>query len=512
MGKVSHYESCPECGSKNNLAVYTDVNGEVENKYCFTPGCTYRYHKTLVVKTWPKGKHQAIKHRGISQATCVKYDVRSHGPYVWFPYYRLEGQKVGAVKRRNFLFNKRAMGHMSTEGDIKGLFFGTQATHTKNMIAIAFGEFDAMSVYQVTGVACLAVSDSGFVTALRNHYHWLVKFQKIIIVPDQDESCRRSLEEAEDVLPKAQTYIATFAYKDANEYLQRRQGDLLKRAFYSAQPYAGNLFVDTLADLVTAEQQQLGLLSGTALDRFLLGFRAGELTTIMGSPTVGKTTYTRYLAASMIRSHIKMAIVSAEEGAKKYVPKLVRSIVEKSELDQSEKQALVPYLDEHVKLYKGGTFDVDNVAAFIRASVMTFGCRIILIDNLSAIARPEKQFEDIGNYINLFRRLVDELSIHIICVSHTSRVQVTEDLKDTQLMQLGYGSSSIEKYSWNVVVILRQPTESRATIKVVKNREIGPKGCGTFYGEFNAETFGFREYVGTKQLENSTSRQSTEGR
>jgi RecA-family ATPase len=133
-------------------------------------------------------------------------------------------------------------------------------------------------------------------------------------------------------------------------------------------------------------------------------------------------------------------------------------------------------------VYSKDDYDADSIRAFIVTACRAFGSKIILVDNISAIARSEMLNADVGNYMKLFNALAKELQCHIIIISHTSRtVNVDSSTMDaTALMQLGFGSSAIEKFAWNVILLQRKPEDLTATVQVLKNREIGPKGCGKF--------------------------------
>jgi len=479
MGRLSHYESCTSCGSRDNLAVYITDSGEVENKYCYTPNCTYRYRASL--PSWPRGKHHALPDRGLTLDTVTKYDVGSSGgTYVHhLPYY--DDNNVVAIEHRDYRWHKREALHFATEGSNRTTWFGKQAVHTKNIIAIAFGCYDAMSVYQATGIPCISTSDSRLKLCVQKHYQWLTGFSKIVILPDRDAACRAALTQVEDMLPRSTTYVASLSYKDPNEYIMRGQSSLLKQAFYSAMPMAGNLFVSDMGALLAAPTTSIGTLSGTHIDKYLRGFRAGETTVVMGSPSVGKTTYSRHLLASFLKSHVSCALISAEEGATKFVPKLANAIVQR----MRTKEDMIPLtqlLDERLKVYSKDDYDADSIRAFIVTACRAFGSKMILVDNISAIARSEMLNADVGNYMKLFNALAKELQCHIIIISHTSRtVNVDSSTMDaTALMQLGFGSSAIEKFAWNVILLQRKPRDLTATVQVLKNREIGPKGCGKF--------------------------------
>ena len=488
MAKLSHYGPCTSCGSADNLATYVDDEGEVVNTYCFTPGCTHR-HKTDKPQ-WPQGVHWDIPERGLSKETCIKYDVRQVGNTHYFPYYGSDA-KVAAIEYRDYLFAKGSIGHFKTQGSTMKLFFGTQAVHTNKVVAVAFGVYDAMAVYQVTGVPCLSTSDSRLKSCISHNYQWLASFQKIVIVPDNDESCTKALSEVEGMLPRSQVYLARLSFKDAGEYLTRDLGPMLKQAFYSALPLAGNLFVSNSAELLAIDDGLgIGTLSGTYIDRYIGGFRPGEVTIVMGAPTAGKTTYMRHVLASLVKSSVSCAVLSSEEGPKKFVGKLGNHIVQRMRT-REDLPGLTELLSERLQVYALDEYKPTDVESFIITAVKAFGVKIVVIDNVSAISDAASLTSDVSNFIKLFNKLAAKLQCHIIVVSHTGRTIGADDDKmdDVALMQTGFGSSAIEKFAWNIVLVARKPSDPVGKIHVLKNRELGVRGIGKFLAAFDEESW-----------------------
>ena len=74
------HEPCPKCGSKDNLARYSDGHA-----VCFSGGCTYYEHASGEVIEFKRkvesplteqtGVTAAISDRRISQDTCKKFSV-----------------------------------------------------------------------------------------------------------------------------------------------------------------------------------------------------------------------------------------------------------------------------------------------------------------------------------------------------------------------------------------------------------------------------------------------------
>ena len=102
--KFIRHEQCPKCGSKDNLARYTD------GAHCFTPDCGY-FEKGEGVEVTPitnntnsysdlyVGDRTELKDRNISQETASKYGVTTlanNGMITKhiYPFYNAQGKHV----------------------------------------------------------------------------------------------------------------------------------------------------------------------------------------------------------------------------------------------------------------------------------------------------------------------------------------------------------------------------------------------------------------------------------
>ena len=65
-----YHAPCPQCGSKNNLAVYSD------HSFCFTPGCGYKGSEEIIQeldKQFYHGETKALSKRKITAESCDKF-------------------------------------------------------------------------------------------------------------------------------------------------------------------------------------------------------------------------------------------------------------------------------------------------------------------------------------------------------------------------------------------------------------------------------------------------------
>lgn len=494
MGTFRYNTDCPHCGGTNSVGVYDD------GEFCFrclslssrtegTLEANGKKAKTNKILSWPVGSHESLPSRGLTAQTCVKYDVRTFGPYVAFPKY--ENGKVVGIKTRNFLFSKSFPMHMTVFGTYNGLW-GWHTAHNSKIIAIALGEFDAMSIYQATGIACLSPcnGDGSLVNAVKRDFERLDKFERVFFIPDRDKNMdnpkivqpSKAVAAAIEILGVDRCYVATPSLDDPNEYLQKGQQKLLKELFWSARPQAADLFLSDFRNKVA--NTAVGFSSGiNSLDMAIRGFREAETTYIIGAPSVGKTSFSTFLQYSIAKAnsgHVKQCAIILEGKPDKYISKLVtvftgaptfsvsRDLLERA-ADDVEENILVPDLK--------GTSSMDDIATAIRAAVRVFGVKLVLVDNITAISSGFSATENAASYVRMFDSLASDLNIHIVIVSHVGRDSYNEEPK------LGSGAltSTIERMAYNIIGLYR-PNEDEARynigeLKVVhlKCREYGER-------------------------------------
>ena len=149
--------SCPECGSKDNMAIYDDGHG-----FCF--GCSYTYHprkekpRKSFIKTVKKPllkfvTPKALPKRGITQETCelFNYGITEHnGVPVQVATYE---DNLGRPSAQHIRYqNKRFI----WLGDVSNLqLWGQKLWRQQNtgklFVTITEGEIDCMSVSQAQG-------------------------------------------------------------------------------------------------------------------------------------------------------------------------------------------------------------------------------------------------------------------------------------------------------------------------------------------------------------------------
>ena len=297
MANFVRHESCPKCGSKDNLAIYDD-----NSYFCFSH-CGYKsvseefkqeqkdkkkplkkrkeVQLTQEVKTKEKEviseeKASSIKKnttnkgggfRDISDATYAYFGVRhsfdEETGEVMEQYYPVtQGGELTGYKIRTIPKSFTSVGRTGASCDLFGQFRYKTAGKT---CLIVGGEVDQLSAYQMLKnyyktknwefdpvVVSPTVGETGCAKQIKLHYSWFDNYEKIVIGLDQDDAGREATEKLVAALPKGKVFIASWSMKDPNEMLQKGKEKQFISDFYNAKAYvpAGVLGSSELYDLM----------------------------------------------------------------------------------------------------------------------------------------------------------------------------------------------------------------------------------------------------------------------
>ena len=224
---VAH-EPCSNCGSSDANSVYSDGH-----KFCFscntyTPAEDWTHTHTRMnydSKTRPQflGEAEALRKRGISEATNNFYRIYRYGNTLRFPYYSPDGTVVGfkiKTKSKDFHY----------EGGSTTTLFGQHLFPTSGKrIVITEGELDAASCYEVMSGWPMVSLPHGAASAkkdLQKQIPFLQGYQEIVLFFDNDDAGRKATELASGILPSGRVKVARLDnYKDASDALQAGDTD-----------------------------------------------------------------------------------------------------------------------------------------------------------------------------------------------------------------------------------------------------------------------------------------------
>lgn len=477
--EFSHHETCPKCHSADNLAVYT--NGHDIKSYCFSSSCGYShgYDAKLHRLQLPEMKVIESKLRHISAATFRLYGVGTDNDNVYFPYFKDSvpvAAKVRKLREKDFSWLGSNPDH---------ILFGMQTVKTSNRreVILVEGEYDACASYQMTGIPSLSIPNGAQSAkkAVKKNLEYLESFKTVYICFDNDEAGQEAADEVMDVLKAGVGKLVRLDLKDACEYTKLDDSDGFKQCLTLAQPkkvesyYSSDILVEKWLNFFSASQRQ-GVKTGiTNLDGLGYRIRSGELTTIMASPAVGKSTLVRQIAANCVASGLRVLLVPFEELDIKYYAQVV-GMVEQKKLAQGELT-----LNERMNLidrYKDSLF-LANISPTIQpkdiSHVLGYACRsedidLIVWDNITkSTSSSPNQTQDIQATMSQLVSVAQACNTHVLVVSHTSR---NKELKDGEApsMYQGFNSGAIERFSDTVISMGREPASNQCQVAIRKER------------------------------------------
>lgn len=515
----THKEPCPACGSKDNLARYTDGHG-----FCF--GCRHyepapdgadqptRSTKVSDPSDFSPitGDYIALTKRGISEDTCrhfgytVGLDPKTDKHVQLAPYYdtngRIVAQKwrtadkefgvVGKLKNALPLFGQ----HLWRDGGKK--------------VVITEGELDAMSVSQVQGnkwpVVSIPNGATGAKKALSAAIEWLEKFDEVILMFDMDDPGRAAVEECAPLFTPGKCKVASLPLKDANDMLKAGRGKDLIDAIWGAKEYRpdGVVSIQDIIDEAAEEIPEGRPWFLKKLTEVTYGRRDGEIYAFGAGTGVGKTDlFTQSIAYDLLYLKLKVGVLYLEqpkvETARRIAGKAVGKVLHVPR--KSTKEERVEALDlisraNSLFLYDSfGSADWDIIKAKIRFMVVGEGCKHIYLDHLTAlVASEEDERKTLDRIMAEMAALALELKCTIHFISHLTRPEGKPHEEGGRVQIKHFrGSNAIGMWSHFMFGLERdQQAEDEAdrltTFRVLKDRNTGQATGLTFQLDYDKTT------------------------
>lgn len=498
------HEPCPKCGSRNNLARYTDGHA-----HCF--GCSHYEYPTDYVSirkeknisseefnTYKEAEVEALVARGIDEETCRKFGVRvgmDHGKKVHFyPYFR--DNSLVACKLRDKEKNFRVI------GDGSGMpFFGQHLWAPGKMLVITEGEIDCLTVSQVQGnkwpVVSVPNGAQGSQRTFRKQLEWLEQWETVVIMFDMDDPGTEAAKACAELLSPGKAKIASLPMKDPNELLMAGRGPEIIKAIWNAKEFRpdGIISGKDLWDAVSHEEATLtapypfqGLMEKTR------GLRQGELVTVTAGSGIGKSAFVREIAYHLlVNENQKVGMIMLEENPKRTALGLMGIDLNKpihltkDGITEDELRTAFDHTVGSGRLYlydHWGSSDIENLVSRVRFMARGLGCQWVVLDHLSIVVSGLGDGDErrlIDNAMTMLRTLVEETGIGLVLVSHLKRPEGNkghEEGATTSLSQLR-GSHAIAQLSDIVIGLERNQqsdTPNVTTVRVLKNRFSGDTG------------------------------------
>lgn len=514
------HESCPSCGSKDNLARYSDGHG-----FCF--GCNYhesddkevvQTEETIPMANFVQTEFMPLNKRAITNDTCSKWNYgvgEYNGTPVQVANYKDEQGKLIAQKLRFPNKDFRWVGNAKSAG-----LWGSHLWRDGGkMVTITEGELDALSVSQLFGnkwpVVSLPNGAAGASKSIGKHLDWLEKFDSVVLCFDQDTAGRKAANECAMLLSPGKAKIVTnLPGKDANECLTTGKGEEVINAIWGAKVFRpdGVVAGEDLWDILMAEDKIPSVdYPWSGLNDKMHGIRQGELLTLTSGTGIGKSSVCRELASYLMMAGYKVGYIALEESCKRSAEGVMAIYLnrpphlwEKHEVTEEQKREAFEHSagSGRMVLYDHfGSQDPSNLINQIRYMNKSMGCTHVILDHLSIVVSGLGDGDErrmIDNTMTRLRSLVEETGISLILVSHLRRPNGPghEEGAQTSLSQLR-GSHAIAQLSDGVIGMERNQQDNMnaniLTLRVLKNRYSGDTGLACQL-EYDKETGRLHEW------------------
>ena len=513
---IKTHQPCPDCGSSDALSVYED------HTYCFS--CNTRHYtgqkSTVETPKTPsniefKGSFRDITDRGILQATCTQFNVKtlanSEGVirYHYYPYYDKDGNIV-AVKKRTVDGKK-----FEWFGEPKkALLFGQQLwSKGRRFITITEGEIDCLSVSQMIGSQYPVVSvpnGAGSKKAIKDNYEYLDSFENIVLCWDGDEVGRKAVQDIAMLLPLKKVRIIKMPerMKDPNEFLKAGADRAFRNLWYSAEEYRPEDITnigDTFPRLEDYKKSHVYIPTPwQRLNDMISGTRFGQLVIMASGTGMGKSAFLKSWMYHLLNTtELSIGGLFFEESIEETVISLMslkaaknlkKPVVWKEQSPEDIKNWYKAISDaRRIELYESlSSDDPDYVLSKIRYLAVAKDCKIIFLDHITYLTDDaDNPRIEVNKLVKKLHALSVELGITVIAACHLRKSQSSQSHEEGGRVTLDdlKESSSIKQLA-DVIIGLERDGQAQDIVKrnttllrVLKNRDFGEKGeaCALVY-------------------------------
>lgn len=463
------HEPCPKCGSRDNLARYASgrahCHGCQHNEFpedmqsgSSTPR---RPRNPMILEPYEPvpsilGDEAFTRAYGISTATrkalgigLVELGVEHVGTRyprkqcVAFEYRLADGTLWGQKVRYKFpaeAEDDKTFRMPHAKGDVATPLWlmhkWTQGTDRRSLV-IFEGEGDCAAYYEITSgkFPCVSLPKGAKAAeeSIREHYQWIDRFEKVVLIFDADATGREWSERAAALLPPGKAAIGEVpGHKDAREALLKGDAKAIQQAYWNAKPYKPE-GIFQVRDLI-AEARKPVIMGmpwwSPTLTKWTHGRRPGELYTLGAGNSIGKTDWTtQSVAYDALVLGIMTAVIFLEQPPVETLKRLAGKVAgkhfhlpaEEAGYTQEELDRALDDLEASPNLIFGGNFastEYEDVEAKIRYLVVAHAVRIVYLDNLTALIDETKERESTERILKRLALLCQELQINIVLLCH----------------------------------------------------------------------------------------------
>lgn len=482
----------PQIEQMGGRKMYRRPNQEIANSY---PAALQAFPEVAEYLTTKRKIKKETLEMYLVGATLYSFQNEEEdwveSPCVTFPWmdYGTTGWSIVRVKARS-LARKEWMRLDPSQGEW-GFFGWHTIPQNAAEIVVTEGEYDAMSVWQETGVPAISLPN-GSNSLPPELIQKLERFRTIYLWLDDDAPGQSAMQSFAEKLGIARVKLVYTRQgqiegpKDANDALC--SGHSLKRILLAAKPLLHKeiLELKDVRDEVVREILNYDEVKGIPFDAFpklteiLGGFREGELTIFTGGTGTGKTTVLTQLTLGLALRGVRHAWGSFEIKNHKLVKSMFYKFAGKPlHYDQHKREidsAWEKFVEIPVWLMKFfGSTNLDKIIDAMDYCVYALDIKHFVLDNLQFMTSGQgkgfEKFDIQDNAIDRLRKFATDKRVHISIVIHPKKT--TEGL-EMDVSNIG-GTAKASQEADNVIVLQKGPYYRYLDVR--KNRESGDTGA-----------------------------------
>ena len=452
---------CPQCKqlnggdvSRENLAIYDDGS-----KWCYS--CGYweaakgKKNKGVNMRPLIAGVHEALDSRGITLATCQKYNVRQIDfTGVLTRDYELENEKVriypiykdGRVVKQKVksVKDKKKMGQFGDTSCLSLFGMNTFTPSDRVPVIVTEGEEDAMAAFQMMGMPAVSITRGadGAFKELTSNLEWLSGFKEVILCFDSDEPGRKAVSDCINIFEPGTVRNALLPVKDANDMLLQNREEEFKKCIWNAESIKPPtiVFIKDIRDQILTPPQYGNPWPWPAMTKATYGQRRGELYQLAGPTSSGKTEIMKEIITQQISNDIKVGLFSFEQQPAHTIQRFVGSALNRrlhipgEEWNEDDINRELDKIEEKLALYNtcSGHVSIESVLLNIRYLYKCYGIEFFIVDNLKSLAKnPTIEgkrvavHEYASHCMSEFSSICKQLNINIMVVNHLSEDKIS---------------------------------------------------------------------------------------
>ena len=490
------------CGARGHINMLS--NKKIKKNIMKTSSNT-SFDKNKFMQEMPKTillaeSEQAVKwanSRGISIDTLKHYNCRAEEKtnFLVIPIYQ-EGVLVNFKKRNtNGLKIKNGARKSIHSANGKSFLIGTQLCNFKNNeLIIVEGEMEVLTLHEAGFENVVSVPTGANDSWINECLWFLDKFETVTLWLDNDESGIKATKKICDRLHK-KVFIVQGRKKDPNEYfLNYKKEDAiryLKEDYENKrEPEIEGVIELTSFDRLDITQIKTFRTGFSGLDKYLKGWRLGELTVWTGKRQSGKSTMIGQSILQLVEENTRVFVYTGELSKNHFREWLFLQANGESELKGVHNKISYDYdfivkddvfkkisywIKDKVFLYDSEDIASENeLIKVIKKTKISKDCSFFIIDNLTTVkleGQSDNFYRKQSEFIANLKAVCRNFDTHIHLIVHPKKVDDAD--KNVKVSDIG-GSGDISNLADNVVIVQRmEDDKSDCKVSIGKNRMFG---------------------------------------